>query len=284
MATQEQLDGIRSGMQAIWSAVADGWARNAGYVDTRGQAVTAALLDRTRPGAQDRVLELACGPGGVGLAAARLAGEVVVSDVVPAMAEIAAARARELGLVNVGHRVLDLEAIDEPDASFDVVVCREGLMFAAEPDRALHEIARVLRPGGRMAVAVWGPREDNPWLGLVLDAVSEHVGQPVPPPGMPGPFALSDAAQIEALVRDTGLADVRVEALPVPLRAPSVDEWWSRTVDLAGPLALMVASMESEDADRLRRRAAAAVAPYASGDGLEIPGVTLIASGRASAP
>ena len=78
-------------------------------------------------------------------------GEVVLSDVVPDMTAIASARARALGLTNVSTRVLDLEAIEQPDDSYDIVLCREGLRFVTHPDRALSEIRRVLRPGGRQS-------------------------------------------------------------------------------------------------------------------------------------
>jgi SAM-dependent methyltransferase len=86
----------------------------------------------------------------------------------------------------VTTRELDLEQIDEPNASYDVVLCREGLMFVPEPARAALEIKRVLRPGGRFALAVWGPREHNPWLGVVFEVVSAQTGAPVPPHGVPG--------------------------------------------------------------------------------------------------
>ena len=110
---------MRAHLRGLWSAVAGGWAEHAAYVDARSAAVTAAMLRLTAPAAGDRVLELACGPGGVGLAAAeRVApgGEVVLTDVVPEMTEIAAARAAALGHANVVARVRDLEAIDEPTA------------------------------------------------------------------------------------------------------------------------------------------------------------------------
>ena len=158
---------------------AGSWGEHAEYVDARGAAVTEQMLAASRPQPGERVLELACGPGGVGIAAARLVapgGEVVLSDVVAEMTAIAAARATAAGAGNVQARVLDIERIDEPDASYDVVLCREGLMFAPDPARAASEIRRVLRPGGRVAVAVWGPRERNPWLGLVFDAVSAQTG------------------------------------------------------------------------------------------------------------
>ena len=125
---------------------------------------------------------------------------MVLSDVAPEMTAIAGRRAAELGLDNVTTAVLDIEHIDEPDASYDVVLCREGLMFALDPGQAAREIRRVLRPGGRLALAVWGPRERNPWLGTVLDSVSAQIGAPVPPPGIPGPFALDDAARLGGLL------------------------------------------------------------------------------------
>ena len=124
---------------------------------------------------------------GVGIAAAGLvgpAGEVVLSDVAAEMTAIAAARAAGLGLGNVRPETLDLDDLDQPDQADDVVLCREGLMFAFDPAHAVAEIRRVLRPGGRVAVAVWGPAG--------------------PPPGIPGPFALDDADRLGRLLTGAG--------------------------------------------------------------------------------
>src|SRR5256714_11332564 len=142
----------------MWASVAPHWGEHAEYIDTRAAAMTARLLELAalRPG--DRVLELACGAGGLGLAAAeRVApgGEVVLSDMVAEMTSIAAARAKALGLDNVSTCELDLDGIEQPDAAFDVVLCREGLMFAPDHARAAGEISRILRPGGRVALSVW---------------------------------------------------------------------------------------------------------------------------------
>jgi SAM-dependent methyltransferase len=267
----------------MWASVAPAWGQYADYADARGAAVTEKMLELSMPQPGERVLELACGPGGVGLAAAeRVApeGEVVLSDVAAEMTAIAAARAAAVGLSHVTTRVLDLEHIEEPDGSYDVVLCREGLMFAPDPARAVREIGRVLRRGGRVALAVWGPRARNPWLGIVLDAVGAQLGAPMPPPGIPGPFSLEDSGKLAALLSDAELSDVVISELPVPARAASFEEWWARTCALAGPLAERLASLPEGDSEAIRARAREAVSAYETPSGLELPGVTLLAGGR----
>jgi SAM-dependent methyltransferase len=280
----DEREAVRARLVGMWSRVAGGWAEHADYADARGAQSARRMLELAQVGAGDRVLELACGPGGLGLAAAERVGpdgEVVLTDVAEEMTAIAAERGEQRGLGNVAFRRLDLERIDEPDASYDVVLCREGLMFALEPDRAVAEIRRVLRPGGRAAIAVWASRERNPWLGLMMDVVSAHTGAPVPPPGIPGPFSLGDAGALRRLFDDAGWADVWVGALAVPLRTASFDEWWGRTTALAGPLSAILGAMPEEAVRALRERAREAVRDYetASG-GLDFPGETLMAAAR----
>jgi ubiquinone/menaquinone biosynthesis C-methylase UbiE len=148
-------DDLRAQLHGTWASVAPSWREHADYADSRGAACTARLLELSAPRPGERVLELACGAGGVGIAAAELvgpAGEVVLSDVAAEMTAIAAARAATLGLGNLRALPLDLDDLDQPDEAYDVVLCREGLMFALDPAHALAEIRRVLRPGARLVV------------------------------------------------------------------------------------------------------------------------------------
>jgi SAM-dependent methyltransferase len=281
--TTQTSGALRAQLHGMWASVAPAWGEHADYADSRGAAITARMLELAAPRPGDRVLELACGAGGVGIAAAELvgpAGEVVLSDVAAGMTAIAAARVAALGLGNVRTLNLDLEDIAQPDQAYDVVLSREGLQFAVDPARAAAEIHRVLRPGGRTALAVWGPRARNPWLGLVFDAVSAQLGAPVPPPGIPGPFALEDPDRLARLLADAGLAGVAVTEVPTPLRDPSFDAWWTRTSALAGPLANRLALLPEQARGQLRARLAEAVRPYQTPAGLDFPGVSLLATAR----
>ena len=133
----------------------------------RAAGVSRWLLEAIAPQPGQTVLELAAGPGDTGLMAAGLVapdGKVIVTDFAEEMVAIARARAAELGLANVEVRQMEAEWIDLPAASVDGVLCRWGYMLLADPEAALRETRRVLRPGGRVALAVWDAPAHNPWL------------------------------------------------------------------------------------------------------------------------
>jgi SAM-dependent methyltransferase len=272
--------GADDGREA-WAGAAQAWLQRAELIDARHEVASVALLASIGLGAGERVLDLASGAGGLGLlAAARVGstGTVVISDFAPEMVAGARTRVDELGLSNVTTAVIDLEHIDQPDAWFDVVLCRDGLQFARRPALAIAEMRRVVRSRGRVALAVWAEQARNPWLGVVLDAVSGVLGFEVPPPGVPGPFSLASAHGLVELLEEGGLVDVRVSETAVPLRAPSFEAWWSTTTSLAGPRARILTSLPAEVRDAIRDQARRAAEPYRSDDALLFPGVALLAT------
>ncbi|WP_238342852.1 class I SAM-dependent methyltransferase [Nocardioides cynanchi] len=265
----------------MWSAVAGSWAEYADDTDARHAPETAAMLAATAPVPGDHVLELAAGAGGLGLEVADLVapgGRVVISDVAVEMTAAARARAGTREAVEV--RTLDIESIAEPDSSYDVVLCRHGLQFAVDPSAASREIARVLRPGGRLAASVWGPAAANPWLSVVMEAVQSVLGRPVPPPGIPGPFALSQAGHLAGLLEAAGLARVAVSEISEPLTAADFDGWWTWTTRLAGPLTKILSSLDEQATTAIRERARASLADRVTEHGYHLPGLALVVSAR----
>ena len=140
----------------------------------------------------------------------------------------------------------------------------------------------MLRARGRYAVMTWDRREANPWLGLVLDAVSAQFGVPFPPPKVRGPFSLDTPDELTRVLRDGGLEDVTVEAMSTPMHAASLQEWWERVPKLAGPLAIALAGMEADVRDAIGERAMQAGTKTAASedDGITFEGSVLIGSGH----
>ncbi len=272
---------LRTQLHEVWNSVASGWAANIDHIEQRGARVTDLMLDAIGPEPGRRILELACGTGATGLAAARRFGPgstVTVSDVAPDMVAVAAERAAEQGVGNVATTVLDIEQIEMPDGVFDAVLCREGLMFAVDPGRGLAEIRRVLVPRGPVSVAVWGVRDKNPWLGVLFDAVSAELGFAVPPPGLPGPFSLSDPGRLRELFVAAGFLDVTITEVYDPFVAPDFESWWVRVSAMSGPLATMLKAMNPDMAESLTGRLRELVAPYETDAGVELPGLAMVAS------
>ncbi len=269
-----------------WEEAASGWTRQQEAMRELGAPVSHWMIDATVPQPGERVLELAAGLGETGMLAAELVapmGGVIVSDQAEAMLSGARERSLALGLSNVEFQVLNAEWIDLPVASIDVVLCRWGYMLMADPPAALRDTRRVLRPGGRIALAVWDRVERNPWMMLPERELRERgLIKPPPPPGTPGPFALGDPELLAELLEQAGFAEVRVEALDLHRRHASFAEFWDSTLDLSRQF--HDAALERPESELAEIRAALAerFAPYTAADGsLEIPGRTLVATAGA---
>lgn len=271
-------------MSDMWESVAPAWADQAAFVDEHLAAATERLVELAGVVEGAAVLEIACGPGGAGLVAARHTGptgSVLLSDDAPGM--VAAAGERAATLPHVDTALFTQTTIEADDDRFDAVISRHGLMFAEPPAAAVREAARVTRPGGRVAAMTWGPREDNPWLAATLDAVADEFGVPFPPPHIPGPFALDSEDALRAALTGGGLEDVTVERIDAPVTLGSVEEWWDRVHRLAGPLAIALAAMPDDQRTSIERRAMekAEQAARAEGDGVTLGGCVLVGCGQA---
>lgn len=238
--------------------------------------VTAALVRALDPQPGDVVLDLAAGTGDLTEALAPHVDRVISTDFSPAMVEAA----RRRGIPNAEHRVLDMQALDLPDASVAAVGCRYGVMLVPDPALTLREIRRVLRPGGRLAFATWAPARRNPWATAYGPVLLERGLQEPPQPGEPGQFALGTQDEIEPLVRGAGFDEVSVEEVEVEHRFPDWNEYRRVVTSLAASLRACLEQLDEVVRGEVDAAARARLEPYRGADGYVLPGVALVTSAR----
>jgi SAM-dependent methyltransferase len=223
-----------------WEEMAAGWERRADEVDASLAQILEWLIGALAPQQGDVVLELAAGPGSAGFAAAPMVGEggrVVSTDFSPAMVEVARRRSEALGLTNVEHEVMQGDHIELDDDSVDGVLCRCGYMLMPDPAAAFAETRRVLRPGGRLAFAVWREAERNPWASIAGRAFVELGHFQPPEPGAPGPFALAQDELLRSLVEDASFAIERLEDVEAHFAFSDVHDYVAVVRDTGGRFA-----------------------------------------------
>jgi SAM-dependent methyltransferase len=194
------------------------------------------------------------------------------------MLDAARRRGAQLGLDNVDYRVIDAERIELADDSVDGVLCRFGYMLMPDPAAAFAETRRVLRPGGRVALAVWGAMERNPWIAMVGISLGQrgHIPPPEPPPA-PGPFSMANPKRLERLLRDAGFSEVRTEELEGRFVFADADDYLGLIADTAGPIALVLQGLNEDDRAAVRADVEDSLRRFAADGGYELPCVALCA-------
>lgn len=192
------------------------------------QPVSERMLDLADIQPGSRVLDVATGGGEPALTAAHrvgASGQVIATDLSPQMVALGRERVAELGLHNIDFREMDAEAPDLPANSFEIILCRLGLMYLPNPQVALERLHALLVPGGRLVAAVWGPPHTVPFAWWPLEGALRVLPVPAPPPQLPGPFRLADPRRFEQLLTEAGFTAVQTEPMLVTLEWASVDDY-----------------------------------------------------------
>jgi SAM-dependent methyltransferase len=175
--------------------------------------------------------------------------------------------------------VLDAEDLDLPDDAVDGVVCRWGYMLMPEPAKALGETRRVLRPAGRLSLAVFGPAEDNPWASIPAAVLIERGHMPRPGAGAPGILALGDRGRLRQLVVEAGFSDPTIDEVAFTWTYANEDDYWQFLTAVAGAISMVLGKLDEPELRDVRDDVLGRLAPYgAPGGGLALPAACLIAS------
>jgi SAM-dependent methyltransferase len=273
-------EGYRRTSHEVWEAMAPGWERWRGQLADALTPVRGWLIRELAPRSGETVLELGAGTGETGFEAAELLGadgRLISTDFSSDMVEVARRRGTELGLSNLDYRVVDAERIKLDTGSLDGVLCQSTYMLVADPAAALAETRRVLRPGGRLALSVWGAPERNPWASIAAMILIERGHVPPPEPGAPGVFSLASEERTAALLDGAGFASVRTEQVPVRFAFRDLADYERWVLDVTGPLAMVARKLPEDEREVLRTRLEEAFVPFSADGGYDLPGVALCA-------
>ncbi|HTJ74706.1 MAG TPA: class I SAM-dependent methyltransferase [Acidimicrobiales bacterium] len=266
----------------IADRIAPTWEKRRDRIEEYSAPVRRWMLRELGPQEGDTLLELAAGIGDTGFEAAEIigrSGRLITSDLSPAMLDAARRRGADLGVENVDYRVINAEHIPLDDDSVDGVLCRFGYMLMPDPAAAFNETRRVLRPGRRVALGVWGAMERNPWLAIAGISLGQrgHIPPPPPPPA-PGPFSLASADRVDGLLRDARFTQVRIEEISGRIAIADADDYLGLIGDTAGPLGVALQRLGDHDRAEVRGDVEDALRRFAvDRGGYELPCVALCA-------
>lgn len=266
-----------------WSETAPYWEKHRATIREMFAPVTQALIEEAQITRGSTVLDVATGPGEPALAIAELVGsegKVLGIDAVPEMVEAARREAERRRLHNARFAVAQADRLPAEANGVDAVVSRFGIMFFPSPDGAVREMLRVLKPGGRIAFAVWHFAERNPFHYIVSRAIERYVDSPPPAADAPDAFRFAEPGKLRAILSEAGAAAVSERLLQFSIRAQvSLEEFWTLRSEMSERLRSKLAQLTKEQMAEVKREAIGALRTYSVDGGVTVPAEVLIVAG-----
>ena len=272
--TQQSSRQIIEGQRQDWNRVAEGWEKWDRFFDEQMAFLNHRLVADARLRFGMQVLDLGSGTGYPSLLGARTvgpSGSMIGLDLAEQMLAIARRKATALGLANVTFRTGDATTLPFEANSFDAVTSRFCLMFLPEVPTAAAEIARVLRPGGWVAAAVWSSPDKNPSIGLSMEAIKSVIELPPPDPTAPGIFRLAKPGDLAGMMQQAGLLDVTEQEFLAEWSYASADEYYTSLMEIAAPIQNLMATLSAPQIQEVRRLITQAATRYRRGDHIVFP-------------
>ncbi len=252
------------------------------------EPVSHALVEDAQIRRGHAVLDIATGPGEPALDVAALAGpegRVVGIDLVPAMVAAARRAADRLALGNTQFEVALVDDLPFAADTFDAVISRFGVMFFPSPVNAIREMLRVLKPGNKLALAVWHFAEVNPFFHTMSRVIEQYVDSPPPLPDAPDPFRFTASpGKLRDVFVEAGALAPAERLLRFHIQAPiSVEEFWTVRCEMSEKLREAITTLPAEQLAEVKRQSLEALRGYSTDSGMSFPAEVLIVSGTKSA-
>jgi SAM-dependent methyltransferase len=266
---------IEAAQRATRHRCALSWERWDDVVQQMLEPVGEVLIRSLGIRADQHHLDIAAGTGQPGLTVAQLAprGQVVLTASAPAMLTAARRIATVNGVDNIDTYECSADALPFPDRSFDSATCSFGLTTVPDPSRALDEFARVVRPGGRIAVSVWAEPDNNPWATIPAAAIASETSQPAPDQDTQAMFRCATPGDVATLFRAAGLHDVTESGVPVILTTDSPEEYWQLVTEHTAPVVATLGQLDENARQRIAHDVISQARKFQATGRLRIPGV-----------
>ena len=271
-----------------WSGVAPFWEKHREIIRHMFAPITQALVEDGQLSSGHAILDIATGPGDPALSVAALVGpegKVFGIDPVPEMVAAARRAADHLAVRNVQFEVAFADHLPFPADTFDAVVSRFGVMFFPSPVDAVREMLRVLKPGRKLALAVWHLAERNPFLYTLQRVIERYVDSPAPAPDAPDTFRFASPGKLRHVLGEAGAIAPSERLLQFTIQAPiSVEDFWTLRCEMSEELRKKVAMLSREQLIEVKRQSLEALRGYSTDRGMSLPAEVLIVSGTKSRP
>jgi len=263
-----------------WTDSAPFWEQHREIIRHMFAPVSEALAEYAGVAAGKSVLDVATGPGEPALGLSATVGQqgrVYGVDPISGMIEAARREAERRGLDNVQFEVASADPLPYADATFDAVVSRFGVMFFASPTEGIREMLRVLKPGGKLALAVWCSAERNPFHWALSRVMRKHVDSPPPDPDAPDPFRFAPEGKLRELVVEAGAPNAAEHLLQFRIEAPMpVKEFLPLRLEISEKLRETFAVFSPEEQEQTTREMLESLSEYTTDSGMSFPAEVLI--------
>jgi len=266
-----------------WSGAAPFWEKHREIIRQMFAPVTQALVEDALIGTRHAVLDIATGPGEPALSVAALVGpegKVIGIDPVPEMVAAARRATDQPGFSNTQFEVASADDLPFPAETFDAVVSRFGVMFFPSPIDAVREMLRVLKPGRKLALAVWHLAERNPFFHTMSRVIEQYVDSPPPAPDAPDTFRFASPGKLRNILGEAGAMAPSERLLQFTIQGRiSVEDFWTLRFEMSEKLREKVALLSRDQLSEIRRESLEALRGYSTDGRMSFPAQVLIVSG-----